>query len=55
VPFLGAVPIEPVVRESGDEGRPVVVSHPESASAKAFAGVAEAVVRFLQDSAVSRA
>ena len=47
VPFLGSVPIEPAVARCGDEGRPIVVAHPESASAKAFAEVADGVERFL--------
>jgi len=36
VPFLGEVPIDPAVREGGDGGVPSVVSHPDSASSKAF-------------------
>ena len=45
VPFLGKVPIEPVVRISGDEGVPVVINAPESASAKAFMEIAERVIK----------
>jgi Mrp family chromosome partitioning ATPase len=41
VPFLGRVPIEPAVVEAGDKGVPIVVSHPESASAKAFSSIVE--------------
>jgi ATP-binding protein involved in chromosome partitioning len=48
VPFLGMVPIDPAVRESGDAGRPVVVSHPQSPAAQAFQEAADSVVRFLQ-------
>jgi ATP-binding protein involved in chromosome partitioning len=40
VPLLGSVPIEPTVREAGDAGTPVVISHPDSAAAKVFAQVA---------------
>jgi ATP-binding protein involved in chromosome partitioning len=36
VPFLGAVPIDPMVRMAGDGGSPVVLSAPESAAAVAF-------------------
>lgn len=36
VPFLGRVPIEPLVREQGDLGLPVIMKDPECASAKAF-------------------
>ena len=45
VPFLGAVPIGIEVREGGDRGVPVVVSHPESPQAEAFRRVAEEVAR----------
>jgi ATP-binding protein involved in chromosome partitioning len=43
VPLLGEIPIEPAVREGGDTGRPVVVAHPDSATAQAFAHLAERV------------
>src|SRR5882762_3069534 len=36
VPFLGAIPLGIEVREGGDSGVPVVVSHPESPQAVAF-------------------
>lgn len=36
VPFLGEIPIEQAVRESGDDGEPIVTAGPDSASAKAF-------------------
>jgi ATP-binding protein involved in chromosome partitioning len=45
VPFLGAVPLGLDVREGGDSGVPVVVSHPDSPQAKAFRTVAEEVAR----------
>ena len=43
VPLLGEVPIEPLVRESGDTGRPAVASHPDSAAAKCFQEIAAKV------------
>jgi ATP-binding protein involved in chromosome partitioning len=43
VPFLGAVPLEPAVREAGDGGAPLVVSAPASRSARAFTAIAEQV------------
>ena len=49
VPFLGSVPIDPRVVRSGDSGRPVVAAHPDSPAAEAFRGMADNVVRFLQD------
>lgn len=45
VQFLGKVPIEPGVVDSGDSGMPVVLKYPESASAKAFKGIVEKVVK----------
>ncbi|MGH2615208.1 MAG: iron-sulfur cluster carrier protein ApbC [Thermomicrobiales bacterium] len=52
VPFLGEVPIEPRVREGGDTGYPIVVAHPDSATAEAFARLAEAVaVQLARDAA----
>jgi len=45
VPFLGTVPLGIEVREGGDKGVPVVVSHPESPQAQAFRQVAEEVAR----------
>jgi ATP-binding protein involved in chromosome partitioning len=43
VPFLGAVPLDPKVREAGDNGVPVLIAHPDSAVAQALRAVAEAV------------
>lgn len=43
--FLGEVPIEEVVREGGDDGKPVVTTDPESLSAKAFREIALETVR----------
>ncbi len=40
VPFLGEVPIDPVVRAGGDDGRPVVISEPESPAAIAIREIA---------------
>lgn len=39
VPFLGAIPVDPVVVTSGDHGRPMVQAFPHSESAKAFGRV----------------
>ena len=45
VPFLGKIPLGLDVREGGDRGTPVVISHPESPQAIAFRRVAEEVAR----------
>ncbi|MEI8387039.1 MAG: Mrp/NBP35 family ATP-binding protein [Verrucomicrobiota bacterium] len=43
VPLLGEIPIEPLVRESGDTGRPAVAAHPKSAAAGVFCSIAEQI------------
>jgi ATP-binding protein involved in chromosome partitioning len=40
VPLLAEVPLETALRQSGDEGRPIVVGAPDSASAQAFVEMA---------------
>lgn len=43
VPFLGEVPLETVVRESGDHGTPVVLRDPDSVSAQAIRTIARQI------------
>jgi ATP-binding protein involved in chromosome partitioning len=43
VPYIGAIPIDPQVRIGGDEGLPVVLSHPDSPVAKAMVEIAEKI------------
>jgi ATP-binding protein involved in chromosome partitioning len=45
VPFLGAVPIDPQIRQGGDEGRPIVIANPDSPQAKAFVAIAGKVAQ----------
>ena len=52
VPFLGEIPLEQPLRESGDRGVPIVIAEPESASARAFQGIAEQVVHIAGHAAV---
>ena len=40
VDFIGAVPIEPAIREGGDNGKPILISLPDSAAAKALQKIA---------------
>jgi ATP-binding protein involved in chromosome partitioning len=40
VPLLGQIPIDLAVREGGDRGTPVVVSHPASSAAQALTDIA---------------
>jgi ATP-binding protein involved in chromosome partitioning len=41
VPVLGQVPIEPGLRQGGDEGIPLVLKDPESAAARQLAAIAQ--------------
>ena len=43
VPFLGEIPLEAALRKHSDEGEPIVVSAPDSTSAKAFCAIAAQV------------
>ena len=52
VPFIGAIPMDPAVRQGGDTGMPVVISQPESAVAQALRGIAEDVAAKVSVAAV---
>jgi ATP-binding protein involved in chromosome partitioning len=53
VPFLGIIPMDPAVRQGGDEGKPVVAVKPESATAAALKNVAEQIAACLSVAALS--
>jgi ATP-binding protein involved in chromosome partitioning len=55
VPFIGAIPMDPMVRQGGDEGKPVVITNPDSAVAKALRNVAENVAAKISVAAVQGA
>jgi ATP-binding protein involved in chromosome partitioning len=40
VPFIGAIPMDPSVRQGGDQGVPISISDPESAVSQAFNAIA---------------
>ncbi|WP_415183382.1 P-loop NTPase [Phaeovulum sp.] len=44
VPFLGAVPLDPSIVDSGDSGVPVVITAPDSPAAKAYGAIADALM-----------
>ncbi len=48
VPFLGRVPIEPELVQLCDDGKPMVLTRPESDVAKAFFRLSEAIVRSIE-------
>ena len=43
IALLAQIPLEASLREGGDTGSPIVVSHPESEAAKAFVALAATV------------
>jgi ATP-binding protein involved in chromosome partitioning len=52
VPFLAAIPMDPIVRIGGDRGAPVVISAPDSAAARALRGLAESIAASLSVAAL---
>ncbi len=40
IPLIGSIPLEAQVRAGSDAGKPIVLSHPDSASAQAFKAIA---------------
>jgi ATP-binding protein involved in chromosome partitioning len=54
VPFIGAIPMDPAVREGGDTGVPVVISAPDSPVAKALTAVAKDVAAKISVAAVQK-
>lgn len=45
IPFLGKVPFEPHIVESGDIGKPFIVENPDSKAAKAFMDIVEKIMK----------
>ena len=41
VPLLGEIPLDPQLREGGDTGTPIVITHPDSEATKAIQGIAD--------------
>lgn len=54
VPFIGAIPLDPSVREGGDIGKPVVIADPDSAVSRALKAVAEDVAAKISVAAVKQ-
>jgi len=53
VPFLGSIPLDPGVRQGGDDGTPVAVSAPDSAAGSAYRQIAKDLSEALELSSVS--
>jgi ATP-binding protein involved in chromosome partitioning len=54
VPFLGAIPMDPAVREGGDQGQPVTIAKPEAPVAKALREISENVAARISVAAVQQ-
>ena len=54
-PLLAQIPIDPAIRQCGDEGMPVVEKSPDSASTKTFTDLAETLARRIAVSHFERA
>ena len=52
IQFLGRIPLEAGVVNSGDKGMPVVIAEPDSASAKAFKSVVSKIVDTIENHTV---
>jgi ATP-binding protein involved in chromosome partitioning len=46
-PFLGEIPLVPVIRETSDAGIPIVAQSPQSPEAQAFIAIAENIAKSL--------
>ena len=55
VSFIGAIPMDPAVREGGDEGRPVVITNPDSPVSRALAEIARNIAARISVAAVQQA
>lgn len=54
VPFLGAIPMDPAVREGGDLGQPVTIAKPDTPVAKALQALTENVAARISVAAVQQ-
>ena len=54
-PFLGEIPLDPVIRETSDGGAPIVASAPDTAQAKAYIELATRVRASLYEGQTPRA
>jgi ATP-binding protein involved in chromosome partitioning len=53
VPFLGAIPLAREIRETGDQGTPIVVADPHHPQSQAFLRIAERVEQEIQRAATA--
>lgn len=51
VPLIGQIPLDPFVVSGGDDGAPIVLTHPEAPAARAVTSVAQRLVELLPPAA----
>jgi ATP-binding protein involved in chromosome partitioning len=54
VPFLGSIPMDPQISRDSDDGRPFIIKHAESVTAKAFSEITKKVESFLEQKEQSK-
>jgi len=54
IPFLGEIPLDIHIRETSDDGRPIVATEPDSAQARRYIDIARAVWAAVSTGAASR-
>ncbi|MEN2994230.1 MAG: Mrp/NBP35 family ATP-binding protein [Thermodesulfovibrio sp.] len=47
IPFLGKIPIDPQIVQTGDEGKPIIVYFPENKSAQIFSEIVKKIIESL--------
>jgi ATP-binding protein involved in chromosome partitioning len=54
IPYLGGIPLDIGIRETSDEGRPIVAIEPDSVHAMRYVGIARSVWATIESGAASR-
>ncbi len=54
VPFIGAIPVDPAVREGGDAGKPIVITDPDSPAGHSLISIAEQLAARISVAAMQR-
>jgi ATP-binding protein involved in chromosome partitioning len=54
IPFLGEIPLDLHIRETSDDGRPIVAIEPDSVHAKHYIGIAREIWTTIAAGAASR-
>jgi len=49
IPLLGEIPLDPVIRAAGDDGKPIIVENPEAPQSKKFIEIAQKLYERLKD------